>query len=57
MDIKQETIEMLRTIKLNSHSNGEKAVLIEDVNNESFLWVINQAISLIKDNKQDWRDC
>lgn len=60
MDIKLETIEMLRAIKLNSHSatfDSKKVTVIEDVSEESFLWVINQAIALIKDGKPDWRDC
>lgn len=60
MDIKLETIEMLRAIKLSSHSatlDGKKATVIDNVSEDSFLWVINQAIALIKDGKQDWRDC
>ena len=60
MDIKLETIEMLRAIKLSSHSatlDGKEATVIDNVSEENFLWVINQAIALIKDGKQDWRDC
>lgn len=60
MDIKQETIEMLRALKGNALSttlDGKEAVVIEDVKMESFIWVINQAISQIKDGKPDWRDC
>lgn len=60
MDIKLETIEMLRAIKLSSHSatlDGKEATVIDNVSEDSFLWVINQAIALIKDGKQDWRDC
>lgn len=59
MDIKKETIEMLRVLKANSHSttlDGEPAVVIENCSLDSFLWVINQAISQIKDGKPDWRD-
>lgn len=58
-DIKKETIEMLYALKLNSHSttpDGKAAVVIEDCSLNSFLWVINQAMSLIKDNEVDWRD-
>lgn len=60
MDIKEETIEMLRALKANSHSttlDGRPAVVIENCSLDSFLWVINQAISQIKDGKPDWRDC
>lgn len=60
MDVKEETIEMLRTLKSNALSttlDGKEAVVIEDVKMESFIWVINQAISQIKDGKPDWRDC
>lgn len=60
MDIKLETIEMLRAIKLSSHSatlDGKEATVVDNVSEDSFLWVINQAIALIKDGKQDWRDC
>lgn len=60
MNIKEETIEMLRAIKLSSHSatlDGKEATVIDNVSEDSFLWVINQAIALIKDGKPDWRDC
>lgn len=60
MDIKLETIEMLRAIKLSSHSatlDGKEATVVDNVSEDSFLWVINQAIALIKDGKPDWRDC
>ena len=60
MDIKEETIEMLRALKANSHSttlDGRPAVVIEDCLLDSCLWVINQAIAQIKDGKPDWRDC
>jgi len=59
MDIKQETIEMLRALKGNAAStivDGKEAVVIEDLKMDSFMWVINQAISQIKDGKPDWRD-
>lgn len=57
MDIKKETIEMLRTMKANCHRGNEPAqVIIDDMSEETFLWVINQAISQIKDGKPDWRD-
>ena len=59
MDIKEETIEMLRAIKANSHSttlDGRPAVVIEDCSLDSFLWVINQAIAQIKDGKPDYKD-
>lgn len=59
MDMELETIEMLRAIKANSHSttlDDKAAVVIEDCSLDSFLWVMNQAIALIKDNKIDWRD-
>lgn len=50
MDIKQETIEMLRTLKLNCcRGDRPRQTIINDVSEESFLWVINQAIALIKD--------
>ena len=60
MDVKEETIEMLRALKSNALSttlDGKEAVVIEDVKMESFIWVINQAISQIKNGKPDWRDC
>lgn len=59
MDLKQETIEMLRILKeqaLPTTLDGKEAVVIDDVKLESFKWVINQAISQIKDEKPDWRD-
>lgn len=59
MDIKLETIEMLRAIKLSSHSatlDGKEATVIDNVSEDSFLWVINQAIALIKDGKPDYKD-
>lgn len=59
MDIKQETIEMLRVLKGNAAStimDGKEAVVLEDIKMDSFMWVINQAISQIKDGKPDWRD-
>ena len=59
MDIKEETIEMLRVVKANSHSttlDGRPAVVIEDCSLDSFLWVINQAIAQIKDGKPDYKD-
>ena len=58
-DAKKETIKMLHTLKLNSHSttlDGKTAIVIDDCSLDSFLWVMNQALSLIKDNKVDWRD-
>lgn len=57
MDVKGETIEMLRKMKRNAHSDMlGKNTLIDKVNIEDFLWAINQAISMIKDGQQDWRD-
>ena len=59
MDIKEETIEMLRALKANSHSttlDGRPAVVIENCSLDSFLWVINQAIAQIKDSKPDYKD-
>ena len=56
---KEEAVELLRTLKKNSHSatlDGKAAVIIDDCSLDSFLWVVNQAISLIKENKVDWRD-
>lgn len=52
MDIKQETIEMLRTLKANSHTitlDSKAAVVIEDCQLDSLLWVLNQAIGQIKE--------
>ena len=52
MDIKQETIEMLEILKANSHAttfDGRAATVIEGCQLESVLWVINQAISQIKE--------
>ena len=60
MNIKEETLQLLYTFKLNSHSttlNGRPAVVIDDCSLDSFLWVINQAMAQIKDQKPDWRDC
>jgi hypothetical protein len=57
MDVKGETIEMLRKMKRNAHSDMlGKNTLIDKVSLEDFLWTINQAISMIKDGQQDWRD-
>ena len=59
MDIKEETIEMLRALKANSHSttlDGRPAVVIENFSLDSFLWVINQAKAQIKDGKPDYKD-
>lgn len=55
MNKELETIEMLKAIKLNSYSttlDNKTAVLVEDISLDSFLWVINQAISIIKDNME-----
>lgn len=52
MDKKQETIEMLRALKANSHDvtlNDKMAVVIEDCQLDNFLWVLNQAINQIKE--------
>lgn len=52
MDKKQETIEMLRVLKANSHAatlDGKAAVVIEDCQLNSLLWALNQAISQIKE--------
>ena len=59
-DFKKETIAMLRIIKANSHSttlDDKPTVVIENCSLDSFLWVINQAIAQIKDDRPDWRDC
>lgn len=57
MDVKGETIEMLRKMKRNAHSDMlGKNTLIDKITLEDFLWAINQAISMIKDGQQDWRD-
>lgn len=57
MDIKEETIEMLRIMKANCcRGNEPRQTIINDISEESFLWVINQAIALIKDNKPDYKD-
>lgn len=59
MDIKEETLQLLFTLKLNSHSttvDGKPAVIIDDCSLDSFLWVMNQAMAQIKDGKPDWRD-
>lgn len=58
MDIKLETIEMLRVLKGSAASttvDGKEAVVLEDIKMDSFMWVINQAISQIRDGKPDWR--
>lgn len=58
-EVKKEAISMLNALKKNSYSttlDGKAAVVIDDCSLDSFLWVVNQAISLIKDNKIDWRD-
>lgn len=55
MDIKQETIEMLRVLKgsaISTTLDGKEAVVLEDIKMDSFMWVINQAISQIKDESQ-----
>ena len=51
MDKKQETIEMLRALKANSHDAtlDGKAVVIEGCQLDNFLWVLNQAIDQIKE--------
>ena len=57
MDVKGETIELLRKMKRNAHSDMiGKNTLIDGITLEDFLWGINQAISMIKDGQQDWRD-
>lgn len=57
MDVKGETIELLRKMKRNAHSDMiGKNTLIDKITLEDFLWGINQAISMIKDGQQDWRD-
>ena len=57
MDVKGETIELLREIKRNAHSDMVgKNTLVDKVDIKDFLWAINQAISMIKDGRQDWRD-
>lgn len=58
-NIEKETIQLLYALKMNSHSttlDGKPAIVIEDCSLDSFLWAMNQALSLIKDNKVDWRD-
>lgn len=55
MDIKQETIEMLRVLKdsaISTTLDDKEAVVLEDIKMDSFIWVINQAISQIKDESQ-----
>lgn len=58
MDVKGETIEMLRKMKRNAHADMllGRNTLIDGITLEDFLWTINQAISMIKDGQQDWRD-
>lgn len=57
MDVKGETIELLRKMKRNAHSDMlGKNTLVDKITLEDFLWAINQAISQIKDGQQDWRD-
>lgn len=58
-DVKKETIKILNKFKKGSHPailDNKVAVVIDDCSLDSFLWTINQAISLIKNNKIDWRD-
>ena len=56
-DFKKETIAMLRIIKANCHRGNEPVqVVIDDMSEETFLWVINQAIAQIKDDKPDYKD-
>lgn len=53
MDVKGETIELLRKMKRNAHSDMlSKNTLIDKITLEDFLWAINQAISLIKDQEE-----
>lgn len=46
MDKKQETIEMLKALKANSHDttldDAAAAVVIEDCQLDNLLWVLNQ---------------
>ena len=57
MDVKGETVELLRKMKRNAHSDMlGKNTLVDKVDIKDFLWAVNQAISLIKDGQQDWRD-
>ena len=60
MEIKQdklEVIEFLRILKRNCHRGDmPRQTIIEEVSEESFLWVINQTIALIKDNHPDYKD-
>lgn len=56
-DFKKETIAMLRIMKANCHRGNEPVqVVIDDMSEETFLWVINQAIAQIKDDKPDYKD-
>ena len=59
MNIKEETLQLLYTLKLNSHSttvDRKPAVVIDDCSLDSFLWVMNQAMAQIKDGKPDYKD-
>lgn len=57
MDVKGETIELLKKVKRSAHSDMlGKNTLVDKIDIKDFLWAINQAISLIKDGQQDWRD-
>lgn len=59
MNIKEETLQLLYTLKLNSYSttlDGRPAVVIDDCSLDSFLWVMNQAMAQIKDGKPDYKD-
>lgn len=57
MDIEKETIEMLRELKRNCcRGDMPRQTVINNISEESFLWVINQAIALIKDGHPDYKD-
>ena len=56
---KYETAEMLRELKKGSAQttlDGKPAVIIDDCQLESFIWVINQAIYFLENDRPDYKD-
>lgn len=52
MNVKNETLVGLKAIKANCRRGELSQVIIDKMSQETFLWIINQAIAQIKDNKE-----
>ena len=57
---KNETIDCLKTLKEKcalTTLDGKAATIIMDCNLDSFIWVINNAISYLENDRPDYKDC